>query len=98
MKNNRRITCKNGLSFSVQANQFAYCSPRENYADQYSKCEVGFIEGGEAPSFLEEFRDGSGDVFGYVPVELVEQFIAECGGLDLGVMLGMGGFSKHINY
>lgn len=89
---NRRVVCKNGVSFSVQADAFAYSKPRESLAIVYSECEVGFIEGGEAPPYFKEYGDGG--VYGYVPTFLVERFIAECGGLDLGVLLGNGGFPR----
>lgn len=94
MKINRRILCKDGTSFSCQANSFAYSEPREDNAYHYSLCEVGFIEGRTPSTYLMEYADPLGSVFGYVPVGVVEMFIEECGGIDLGRMLGEGGFSN----
>ena len=91
---NRRFVCKNGVSFSVQANSFVYSEPREDIAKVYSECEVGFIEGGEAPPYFKEYGEPNEGIYAYVPVHLVEQFIAECGGIDLGVLLGNGGFPR----
>lgn len=96
MNNNKRIVCKNGVSLSVQASEFHYCKPRNSGAFQYTHCEVGYIEGCKSPDYLSPFGDYNGEddpvVFGYVPVELVERFIQENGGIDLGLMLGGGGF------
>lgn len=90
---NKRITCKNGASLSIQANEYAYASPRVTGADYYDCCEVGFIEGTETPDYFRPYADGDfpSDVYGYVPVELVERFIQENGGINLGVMLGRNG-------
>jgi len=89
---NRRLVCKNGVSFSVQANSFVYSEPREDCSQAYSECEVGFIQGGDAPPYFEEYGESNGGIYAYVPVHKVEQFIAENGGIDLGVLLGDGGF------
>lgn len=36
-----RITCKDGVTLSVQVGKFLYCTPRTDYGP-YSKVEVGF--------------------------------------------------------
>lgn len=84
----KRITCNDGISLSVQANEHAYCSPRDN-SGQYTQVEIGYIKDSTgnrfpAPDYLREYADEDDSaystVYGYVPVELVERFIAEHGG------------------
>jgi hypothetical protein len=77
-----RITTKNGLSLSVQANSSAYCEPREDQGP-YTSVEVGFpSQRIEALMPYAEQKDQPTDtVYGWVPIELVEQIIADNGGL-----------------
>ena len=87
---NPRIHLADGASLSVQANQYAYCSPRIDGLPKwqdYRQVEVGFIysKGEEQmtpPESWKNYSDGSfpSTVYGYVPVSLVEAFIAEHGG------------------
>lgn len=79
-----RIHCMDGTSFSVQASKFTYCTPRSNYGP-WHEVELGY------PSkhflALEQYKDANDEtaqvdsVFGYVPVEIVEQIIKKCGGI-----------------
>lgn len=79
-----RIECADGFSLSVQGHSGAYCRPRGDFEDRYTMVEIGF------PSAREElimpYIDGGEDtdptqtVYGYVPVELVEQVITKHGG------------------
>lgn len=81
----KRIHCVDGVSLSVQASEYTYCLPQENFLDEYTHVEVGFIQQGEDlfdPPELEEYSDGE-DVYGYVPVELVVDFINKHGGVVL---------------
>ncbi len=89
MKNSHpRIYCKSGLSLSVQASAFTYCSPR-NDLGPYTAVEVGF------PSttvdallpYAEDRDTPTETVYGYVPVEIVEKVIADNGGIDLSKSL-----------
>ena len=87
---NKRIICKNGVSLSVQANQYAYCAPRIDeiaHWFKYSAVEVGFIEDKENNSFTppeswRQYSDGEfpSNVYGYIPTSKVECFIRENGG------------------
>lgn len=76
---NPRIVCRDGESFSVQANRFAYCTPRADEGP-YTHVEVGFPTCDMGPEW-EEYNDG--DIFAWVPVELVQEVIDEHGGIDL---------------
>jgi hypothetical protein len=78
-----RIVCMDGTSLSVQASEMTYCSPRENYGPYY-KVEVGFPS--RRFEELMPYIDGAdGDptatVYGYVPIEVVENIIEQCGGI-----------------
>ena len=79
-----RITCKDGTSLSVQASEYVYCTPRVNNAKLYTHVEVGFpsIAPTEALArYAEDPDDLLGTVYLYVPVEIVEAFIEEHGGI-----------------
>lgn len=94
------ITCADGFSLSVQANNGAYCRPRTNIAE-WSAVEVGFPSA--KPEFFAEYAESSGytnedtgevefidytnTVYGYVPIELVEQCIELHGGMVLQNLL-----------
>jgi len=83
-----RIVCKDGVSLSVQASEFHYCSPRENDAEPYLSKEVGYIKDAEGkqlipPRSWKAYSDGEfpSSVYGYVPVALIEKFIKKHGGV-----------------
>ncbi len=87
---NPRIKCADGISLSVQANKYAYCSPRIDEVSKwnhYTLVEVGFITDADdkpltPPDDWSQYSDGSfpSDVYGYIPTEMVEAFIAAHGG------------------
>lgn len=87
---NKRITCADGVSLSVQANQDAYCTPRIDelgHWTNYMKVEVGYIRNdkGETvtpPAEWEQYGEGyfPSPIYGYVPTNLVESFIRSHGG------------------
>ena len=81
-----RTQCADGFSLSIQASRFHYCTPRDDEGP-HSEVEVGFIRDADdkpaaPPETWREFADGDfpNDVYGYVPMWLVESFIAEHGG------------------
>lgn len=84
-----RITCADGFTMSVQAHAGAYSSPRDDLAELYTAVEVGF------PSAREEklmpYIDGDAEtdptntVYGYVPVHIVEEIIADHGGIAVPI-------------
>ena len=79
---NKTVRCKDGFTMSVQANSYAYCSPR-NDAGPYTSVEIGY------PSETEnliinyaEDRDALTDtIYGYVPVNTVYLVITKHGGM-----------------
>lgn len=81
-----RTVCADGTSLSIQASQFHYCTPRDDQGP-YTKKEVGFIfdAAGQQmapPESWAEYADGDfpSDVYGWVPVDLIEEFIVAHGG------------------
>lgn len=82
-----KVTCADGVTLSVQASRTHYCTPRVDEAE-YTHKEVGFIEDENGkcitpPESWRQHTDGDNfpnDVYGYVPVALIEEFIAAHGG------------------
>lgn len=74
------IVCNDGTTLSVQVGESLYCTPRDNEGP-WTQVEVGFPSVNPPESWA-EYADGSFpcDVYGYVPVSLVEAFIAKHGG------------------
>jgi hypothetical protein len=80
-----KIKLNNGISLSIQGSKNHYCSPRYNHS-YYSSVEVGYMSSTETPEFKEfedkfnRYQDGQGSwVFGYVPVDELEQYINSVG-------------------
>ena len=76
------IVCGDGLRLSVQANEYAYCDPRDNYGP-YSAVEIGFPSDviPEIMEWAETPETPTGTVYGWVPVEVVDAVIAAHGGI-----------------
>ena len=79
------IECNDGTTLSVQVGDGLYCTPRNNEGP-WSLVEVGYPSV-TPPESWREYADGSfpSDVYGYVPVALVEEYIAAHGGRKLWV-------------
>ena len=83
-----RIVCWDGFSMSVQANIFAYCSPRENDCRYYTSVEVGFPS--EEEELLMPWIEGYADqdptttVYPYAPARVVLDVISKHGGMVSG--------------
>lgn len=78
-----RIVCKDGFSMSVQAGRGLYCTPRTNLPDgKYQTCEIGYPSDKE-PLILEysEINDYTNTVYGYVPIDVIDQVIEKHGGI-----------------
>ena len=81
----KRIECNDGITLSVQASEHHYSRPRDNYGP-YALVEVGFPSV-EPPESWAEYFDGNwktddrtDSVYGYIPVELVREYIEAHGG------------------
>jgi hypothetical protein len=79
------MICADGFKMSVQGHYGAYSRPRDDFAPSYAAVEVGYPSARE--ELLMPFIDGGPDtdplqaVYGYVPVGIIEQIIANHGGL-----------------
>jgi hypothetical protein len=74
------ITCRDGTSFSVQASEFTYCTPRNNEGP-WTTVEVMTLTEGAQPRNWE--HDAGDNLAGYVPIEAVAQEILDRGYLAL---------------
>ena len=83
MKNHPKVTCRDGLSMSIQASHTHYCTPRINEAPLYTCVEIGFpskkVEA--LMPFVENPSDPTGTVYGWVPSSVVASIIKEAGGI-----------------
>lgn len=78
-----RAACKDGFSVSIQAGQYLYCNPREDGAERYNSVELGFpsAEDDLIIDYAEDPGDPTGTVYGYVPVEIVDELMQKHGGI-----------------
>tara|TARA_Y100000592_G_C5478345_1_gene323736 strand:- start:535 stop:831 length:297 start_codon:yes stop_codon:yes gene_type:complete len=85
-KKNKRIVCKDGFSMSVQANEYAYCTPRMDNAPAYSEVEIGYPSQPEhlLMPWAENEEAPCKTVYGYVPRQRVMLVIAKHGGMVEG--------------
>ena len=76
-----RVVCADGFNMSVQASEYAYCSPRENRGPHY-EFEVGFPSEREPllMEWAEQAEDPTGTVYGYVPANVIDEVIKKHGG------------------
>jgi len=76
------ITCADGFTVSVQASRGHYCSPRDDFGP-YSSFELGFPS--EPDHLIMEYAENpsepTGTIYGWVPVDVVEQLIENHGGV-----------------
>ena len=77
----KRIECVDGTMLSVQASNSHYCSPQSNHGP-YTQVEIGYpsIPILECIEYAESKENLTSTVYGYVPIALVAEFIANRGG------------------
>lgn len=77
------VKCKDGFGISIQASDGHYCTPRVNGDVIYEEVELGFpnMEDELIAEYAEDPYDLTGTVYGYVPVEIVNQLIEKHGGI-----------------
>lgn len=81
-ENAKRIELNDGESISVQASGFHYCSPRDN-AGPYYAVECGYPSvrpQEEMMEYVENYDEPTETVYGYVPIQVVQDFINLHGG------------------
>lgn len=82
-----RVVCDDGFSFSCQANNTSYCSPRVSglKAEEYESWEIGFLS--EDDELIRKYADACDDsweddwVYGYVPTNEVVRLVEKHGGI-----------------
>ena len=82
-ENRPRLYCNDEYSISVQASSFHYCKPRLNGIRDYESVELGFpsTEDELINEYAEDDSDYTKTVYGYVPIEIVEELINKHGGI-----------------
>ena len=85
-KNNELVVCKDGFSMSVQANDWAYCTPRMSYAGWYTEVEVGFPNEREEllMPYVEDDTDPTETVYPWTPTHVVAKVLEKHGGAVSG--------------
>lgn len=81
------LVCNSGLTLSVQASAFHYCTPRSDKGP-YSAVEVGFPNKvvPDLVDYAEDPNNLTGTVYSNVPVSLVMKIIEENEGIDFQAM------------
>jgi hypothetical protein len=77
-----RVHCQDGFSFSVQASDHHYCSPRINDASSYKTVEIGYPS--KPDELLYDYAEDitwTDTVYGHVPVRIVDMLIRKHGGI-----------------
>ena len=78
------LVCNDGYSISVQASENHYCSPRVSvFGLDYYEVELGFPSEPDdlINGYAEDPSDYTGTVYGWVPMEIVEQLVEKHGGI-----------------
>jgi hypothetical protein len=75
--------CKDGFHISIQASEYHYCLPRVNGADIYETVELGYpnCEDILIMEYAEDPDNPTETVYGFVPIEIVNQLIEKHGGI-----------------
>lgn len=87
-----RIICRDGYSFSCQANEYAYCNPKKTNAFPYTSFELGYPSDkdklidiyAENPNATKDENGCIHTVYPYVPVQTVIELIKKHGGFVIG--------------
>ena len=85
MKSYMRVTCEDGFSVSIQADQGKYCCPR-NDEGPYIEVELGFPSHSESmiSKWAEDRENLTETVYGYVPSTVVLEMLLKHGGMVEG--------------
>ncbi len=79
------IVCQDGFKVSVQAGEYLYSEPRQDFAGYYWKAEIGFPSH-EPPEYIREYAEDDSDycntVYPYTPIGHIVRMINEHGGID----------------
>ncbi len=84
-KKYKTVQCADGFSVSVQGNETAYSTPRNN-AGPYTEVECGFPSSYDfhLNQYAEDPDDPTGTVYGWVPAHVVRMCLDSHGGMIEG--------------
>lgn len=88
------IICNDGFRISVQASSFNYCTPRENLSDgEYETVELGMpsMEDDLIKEYAENKSNYTNTIYGFVPMEIVEELILKHDGINCKETSGING-------
>ena len=74
--------CGDGMAVSIQHSHTHYCIPRMDGSHNYLSAEVGYPSE-EPPEHWVQWQDGDAEVWGYVPIEEIEEWVAGHGGITV---------------
>ena len=76
------VVCADGYKVSIQAGRGLYSCPRENVLE-YMAVELGFPNMSDEliMEYAEDPDEPTGTVYGYVPVDIVQQLMDKHGGI-----------------
>lgn len=86
----QRLVCTDETTLSVQASEYHFCSPRKSYMDFNGNCEPDYFDYSTVevwcvscnpPEEWKDYGDQEKYPYAYIPVQMVEDFIAEHGGI-----------------
>ena len=77
------VVCNDGFTMSVQVGRGLYCSPRIDESDYYHEVEVDYPSEREEllMPYVEDETIPTNTVYGYVPIEVVNEVIRKHGGI-----------------
>lgn len=79
------VMCSDGFKISIQASEYHYCTPRDNYGP-WSNVELGYPS--QADDLIQRYAETPEDptqtVYGYVPIETVQALIEKHNALTEG--------------
>jgi hypothetical protein len=78
-----QLVLMDGTRISVQAGEGRYSDPRRNHGP-YTEVEIGYPsrEFAKLMPYAKDPKQPTNTVYGYVPVEVLEEVIAACGGVN----------------
>ena len=78
-----KMRCADGFTVSVQASKYHYCEPRIDGDCEYVSVELGYpnTEDPLIIGYAEDLDDPTETVYGYVPIELVNELAEKHGGI-----------------
>jgi hypothetical protein len=81
-KLNKRLTCKDGFWLSVQGDRDKYSKPRKKEFNIYAYMAMEIMASELLPEEFNEYLDNEPNrIYGYVPVEMIENLLVSHGGV-----------------